>query len=101
MSTKSEFLIDTEQSTNDPINTEHSVSNADPTIVPEVEGCASSGDSTSTFNTENFDQSLPSAEKAKQVSSQSGSIGAAADPVLQSSILLRKLSEAFGMSVFC
>ncbi|VDK82130.1 unnamed protein product [Litomosoides sigmodontis] len=113
MSTKSEFLVDTEQqSTSDPINTEHSVSDADATNVPEVGGDANSSDLTSTFNAEKFNQSLSNAEKQNHLSIQSYPFGAcsigaaaaavvaaAADPVLETSILLRKLPEGFGMSL--
>lgn len=86
MSTKSVIPIDGEQSTSD----------VDPINVPEAGGDASPGDFTSTLNIENFDQALSCAEKLKRANFQRGSIGAA-DPVLESSKLLRKLSEAFGM----
>lgn len=96
MSMKFTIPIDVDQS---------STSDVDPTNVPEIGGDASSGDSTSTLNTENYslqthdsDQSLPNAKIMKRTGFQSCSIGAA-DPMLESSKLLRKLSEALGMSV--
>ncbi|KAL3983258.1 Protein kinase domain family protein [Acanthocheilonema viteae] len=79
-----------------PINVEQSTSNVDRTNVPETGDEANSGHSTSTLNVENFDKLLPDAEEMKGASLQSGSAGGigVADPMLESSKLLRKLSEA-------
>uniref|UniRef100_A0A1I7V5E2 Biogenesis of lysosome-related organelles complex 1 subunit 3 n=1 Tax=Loa loa TaxID=7209 RepID=A0A1I7V5E2_LOALO len=94
MSTESAILINVDQS---------STSDADAINNPEA-GCddTNSGDSNSTLlktekyslQTHNFDQALLNANKMEQTDFQNRSIGAA-DPVLESSKLLRKLSEAF------
>ncbi|CAG9537995.1 unnamed protein product [Cercopithifilaria johnstoni] len=89
MSTKSPIAINVEQSTSD----------VEPINVPEIGGDASPNDSLSTLITENFGQALTDA-KMKRTNFQSSSFIGAADPVMESSKLLRKLSEAFGMSIF-
>ncbi|EJW82657.1 hypothetical protein WUBG_06434 [Wuchereria bancrofti] len=88
-----------------PINVDQSSTNdVEPINTPEAGGDTSCGDCTYTLNTEkyslqtlNFDQAMLNANKMERNDFQSHSIGA--DPVLESSKLLRKLSEAFGMSI--
>ncbi|VDM23199.1 unnamed protein product [Wuchereria bancrofti] len=69
-----------------PINVDQSSTNdVEPINTPEAGGDTSCGDS------------MLNANKMERNDFQSHSIGA--DPVLESSKLLRKLSEAFGMSI--
>ncbi|VIO87951.1 Uncharacterized protein BM_BM3088 [Brugia malayi] len=84
-----------------PINVDQSSTNdVEPINTPEADGDTNCGDCTYTLNTEkyslqthNFDQAVLNVNKMGRTDFQSHSIGA--DPVLESSKLLRKLSEAF------